>query len=264
MYEPRMPLKMVRLPREPASSSNLRSLELFGTVSQEITLPDMEGGKIIGVTSSCPQEGKSTTSINLAYALAEAGHRVLLIDSDMRRPSICKALGMNMSPGLSNLLAGEATDKAVRHGVLHSGMSVLLSGDVPPNPSELIGSAKMGGVLESFRAEYDYVIVDLPPVNLVSDPLAMSKYVDGVIVVVRHERTRKSELIETVRQLRFVGARILGFVYNGYKRGREHYYTSHESEYYYSSSSAQTKAQDTAPKTEATPEATPEASTETE
>lgn len=213
------------------------STEAYNLLRTNISfsLPDMEGGKIIGVTSSCPQEGKSTTSINLSYALAEAGHKVLLIDSDMRRPSICKALNLNMAPGLSNLLAGNATEEDVRHGVLHPCLSVLLSGDVPPNPAELISSAKMGSVLESFRAEYDYVIVDLPPVNLVSDPLAMSKYVDGVIVVVRHERTRKSDVIETVRQLRFVGARILGFVYNGYKRGREHYYTSHESDYYYAS-----------------------------
>ena len=210
------------------------STEAYNLLRTNISFsfPDMLGGKTIGVTSSCPQEGKSTTSINLAYALAEAGNKVLLVDSDMRRPSICRVLGIDIAPGLSNLLAGNASDECLHHGVLHPMLSVLVSGDIPPNPSELISSAKMGSTLEAFKEEYDYIIVDLPPVNLVSDPLSMSKYVDGIIVVVRHARTRKSDVVETVRQLKFVGARILGFVYNGYKKNKDHYYTSDQKTYY--------------------------------
>ena len=190
------------------------------------SLPDKVGGKVIGITSSSPQDGKSTTSINLSYALAEAGHKVILIDSDMRRPSISRVLNEPMSPGLSIILAGDNDKNAIRAGVLHKNLSVLFAGDIPPNPSELVSSEKMKCTLEALQAEYDYVIIDLPPTNLVSDPLAVSKFVDGIIVVVRHEKTKKQEILETIRQLKFVGVRILGFVYNGCKRGKGHYYSS--------------------------------------
>jgi receptor protein-tyrosine kinase len=225
---------------------NFAATEAYNLLRTNLSfsLPDMEGGKIIGVTSSCPQEGKSTTSINLAYALAEAGNQVLLIDSDMRRPSICNVLALSMTPGLSNLLAGEASEGYIHKNVLHPGLSAIMSGDIPPNPSELISSVRMENTLESFRSEYDYVIVDLPPVHLVSDPLAMSKYVDGVIVVVRHEKTRRNDVIETVRQLKFVGAHILGFVYNGYKKNKDHYYTSNSKDHYYESKNDDSAAKD--------------------
>ena len=203
------------------------------------SLPDKVGGKIIGITSSAPQDGKSTTSINLSYSLAEAGHKVILIDSDMRRPSISKVLDAPISPGLSNVLVGDNDENAIRVGILHKNLSVLFAGDIPPNPSELVSSEKMKNTLESLKSKYDYVIIDLPPTNLVSDPLAVSKFVDGIIVVVRHEKTKKQEILETIRQLKFVGVRILGFVYNGYKRGKGHYYSSDT--YYKQSSSTKNK-----------------------
>ncbi len=162
------------------------------------SMPDRQGGKVIGVTSACPQEGKSTTSVNLTYALAEAGHKVILIDSDMRRPSVAKVLEFEKAPGLSNVLAEEEYKDVIHKDVLHSDMSVLLSGDIPPNPSELVGSEKMHQLIERFREEYDYVIIDLPPVNSVSDPIIISKYIDGVVVVVRHGHTRRKDVLEVV------------------------------------------------------------------
>ena len=180
------------------------------------SLPDKQGGKIIGFTSSNPQEGKSYTAINLSYALAEAGYKVILLDADMRRPSIHATLGKPLSPGLSNLLIGESKN-VMRNGVLHENLSVIMAGDIPPNPSELIGSARMQGYLDTFAKSYDYVIVDLPPVNYVSDPLAISKCLDGIVLVVKHAKTRCSEVTEAVRQLKFTHTRILGIVYNGYR-----------------------------------------------
>ena len=177
------------------------------------SLPDKTSGKVIGITSPCPQEGKSTTSVNLAYALAEAGNSVLLIDADMRRPSVAKMLEMPRSPGLSNILIEEC-ENAVREGVLHENMSVLFSGDIPPNPSELIGSDKLKKSIIEFSEKYEYVIVDLPPVISVSDPLAMSKNLDGMVVIVRHGHTKKRDVSEAMRQLDLVGANVLGFVYN--------------------------------------------------
>lgn len=178
------------------------------------SLPDNDSCKVIGITSPCPQEGKSTTSLNLAYSLAEAGNAVLLIDSDMRRPSICKMLDIPKTPGLSNLFS-EDLENAIHTGVLSERLSVLLSGDIPPNPSELIVSEKMKKLIERFRNEYDYVIVDLPPVISVSDSIAMSKNIDGMIVIVRHGHTKRRDVVEAMRQLKLVNINVLGFVYNG-------------------------------------------------
>lgn len=175
--------------------------------------PDGVDGNIIGVCSSCPQEGKSTTSINLAFSLAEAGNRVILIDADMRRPSVFTTVGLEMEPGLSEVLSSKATPE-IHNGVLHENLSILTSGHIPPNPSELIGSNKMNVVLQSLKTEYDYVIVDLPPVLAVSDPIAVSKYLEGIILVVRHAKTRRRDVVESIRQLEYAGVKILGFVYN--------------------------------------------------
>ena len=184
--------------------------------------PDQDGGKVVGVCSSRPQEGKSTTAINLAYSLAEAGYKVLLIDGDMRRPSVYETVGVEMEPGLSEVLSGN-DEVRIHKEVLHPNMSVLASGHIPPNPSELIGSHKMQSLLEQFKTEYDYIIVDLPPVLAVSDPVAVSKYLGGIILVVRHLKTRRRDIVESIRQLEYVGVKVLGFVYNrvGSSAGRK-------------------------------------------
>lgn len=175
--------------------------------------PDTEGGKVVGICSSRPQEGKSTTAINFAFSLAEAGNRVLLVDGDMRRPSVYETVGVDMEPGLSEILSGKSEVK-IHKSLMHENMSVLTSGYIPPNPSELIGSQKMKNLLDGFRAEYDYIVVDLPPVLAVSDPVAVSKCLDGIILVVRHAKTRRRDIVESIRQLEYAGVKILGFVYN--------------------------------------------------
>lgn len=209
---------------------NYESREAYNLLRTNISFafPDTVGGKVIGVCSSCPQEGKSTTSINLTYSLAEAGNKVLLIDADMRRPSVYTTLEIPMEPGLSETLSGNENVK-VQHGVHHENMDVLSSGHIPPNPSELIGSQRMATFLDGCKEKYDYIIVDLPPVLSVSDPVAVSKYLDGMIIVVRHGKTRRRDIVETIRQLEYVGVKILGFVYNriGAKSGKDskkHYY----------------------------------------
>ncbi|MGN1095783.1 MAG: CpsD/CapB family tyrosine-protein kinase [Eubacteriales bacterium] len=202
---------------------------------------DQETGRIIGITSPCPQEGKSTTSINLAYSIAKSGKRVLLIDADMRRPSVYKTLGLPLSPGLSNWLV-EKPSSVTHPGVLHENLSVITSGDIPPNPSELLGSPKMKEILEIVSGRYDFIIVDLPPVLAVPDALVVSKYLDGIIVVVKHKTSKRRDIVDTVRQLRFTKARILGFIYNGYDNTssggykKKNYYKN-----YYTSSSSSKK-----------------------
>ena len=214
---------------------NYESREAYNLLRTNISFafPDVEGGKVVGVCSSCPQEGKSTTSINLAYSLAEGGNKVLLIDADMRRPSVYSTLEIPMEPGLSETLSGHEYNK-LHKSVRHEKLDVLASGHIPPNPSELIGSQRMATYLEECKAAYDYIIVDLPPVLSVSDPVAVSKYLDGIIIVVRHGKARRRDIVETIRQLEYVGVRILGFVYNriGVKSGKDskkHYYGDYHS-----------------------------------
>ena len=169
---------------------------------------------VIAVTSASPGEGKSYTSVNLAYSLARAGHKVLLIDADMRRSSLCGVLNTKPIAGLSNILVGQ-NDASVAREMLTSGLYYIGSGDCPPNPSELIGSEAMGSFLDEMREKYDYVLVDTPPVLAVSDCLALAKYMDGFLMVVRHGRTRRRDIKEAQRSLSFSGTKVLGFVYNG-------------------------------------------------
>lgn len=171
-------------------------------------------GSVVAVTSACPGEGKSYTSVNLAYALASAGNKVLLIDADLRLPSMHRILGKEGAPGLSNILAGQ-NDASLAQPVLLDGLSYIGAGDCPPNPSELVGSPAMGAFLADMRAAYDYIVVDTPPVLIVSDCLALSKYVDGFLMVVRHSKTRRRSIKEAVQALHFSGTKVLGFVYNG-------------------------------------------------
>ena len=179
--------------------------------------------RIIGITSPCPQEGKSYTSINLCYSLAKDGMKTLLIDADMRKPSIAQKLDMKLSPGLSNRLIGEK-EGVIHEGVLHPNLSVMTAGSIPPTPSELIGSTALDQLLKDLSQTYQYIVVDLPPVLMVADPLIISKYLDGVVIVLRHRKTRHGDIKETVRQLRFVHAKIFGFIYNEYSTDRGGYY----------------------------------------
>ena len=172
--------------------------------------------RVIGVTSSVHGEGKSLTTINLAYSLAESGRRVILVECDLRLPTLRKKLGLAKSTGLSNLLAGINSENATLHkDVLIQGLDVVQAGDIPPNPSELIGSKQFATLVDNLAETYDIVLLDLPPVGEVSDALVASKVADGLIVVVRHDYTISSDLDYTLRQCELVGAKVLGFVYNG-------------------------------------------------
>jgi len=185
--------------------------------------------RLIGVTSSSRGEGKSTTSINLAYSLAEAGKRTLLIDADLRLSTVHKQLGLNVSPGLSNLLVGinDGTNLIQLSG-LHKNLMVITAGDAPPNPTELLSSKRMQSTLHLLSEKFEYIIIDLPPVEAVVDALIVSKMVHGMVVVVRQNYADKHVLDDTIRQLQYHEANILGFVMNGTDVGsksyRKHYY----------------------------------------
>lgn len=204
----------------------------------EFSLPKKADGEgfAIGITSSCPQEGKSYTSINLAYSIALDDNKVLLIDGDMRRPSISKSLELEAVPGLANMLVSKEEIKKediIHKGVLHENLDVILSGTIPPNASKLIRSDEFKSMIDEFKKEYDYVILDLPPVNSVSDPIGVSQFIDGLIIVLKHDYTRRRDALEAIRQLKYVNANVIGFIYNGYSRSGAYYYKKHRKNYRY-------------------------------
>ena len=169
--------------------------------------------RVIGVTSSVRGEGKSTTSVNLAYTLAQAGKRVLLIDADMRLPSVASKLEIPGKPGLSNLLAGLNDEKScLKPSRQFDNWLILPAGDIPPNPSELLGSERMHALLERYEEVFDYVVIDLPPVGVVTDALVISQWSDGLILVVRQNYTERKALSDCMYQIKKIGAKFLGFV----------------------------------------------------
>lgn len=168
----------------------------------------------IVVTSSLPGEGKSTTTVNLAIALADSGVRVVLVDADLRRPSVAKYMGLEGAVGLTTVLIGRAEAADViqpwGNGYLH----VLPSGQIPPNPSELLGSHAMGALLDELTTSYDVVLVDTPPLLPVTDAAVLSKLTGGALVVVGVDRLHRSQLTEALDALETVDARVLGIVLN--------------------------------------------------
>ena len=190
-------------------------------------------GHVIGVTSSVQGEGKSSTACNIAYVLAEAGAKVLLLEADLRRPTVASKLGLSRTPGLSNLLISKGGFRdVIQHCAIAPIADVITSGDIAPNPSELLGSARMERLLAELKQEYDYIVVDLPPVTVVSDTLAISKLLDGVVVVVCAGISEQKMLSEAMRQLNMVDVRILGFVYRELDDRKKHYGYRYSKKYY--------------------------------
>ena len=191
--------------------------------------------KCIGIVSANRGEGKSTIAINLAISFAQTGKKVIVVDCDMRLPTIGAKIGINSKPGLSNYLAGneDVHGQLIQH-VDEYGIDVLASGDIPPDPTKLLGSEQMLTLISLLKDYYDYVILDFPPVTVVTDAVILSGAVDGYLVVVRHGLSEFQKLKETFRQLEFSDAKVLGVVYNGkghrsrygkyYRKGKGYYY----------------------------------------
>lgn len=198
----------------------------------DFTIPENEKCPIIGITSSMRGEGKSTTAINLAYVLAERGSRVILIDGDLRLPSVAKKMEIKSSPGLTNLLMGKEVYLREFKSTLIDNLYILPSGDIPPNPSELLGSSRMEAFLGKLKETFDYIVIDLPPVNIVSDALSISNLITGLVVVIREEYTEKKELEHCFRQLKLSNTNVLGFVMNESNLGNGSYGKYKKYKYY--------------------------------
>jgi succinoglycan biosynthesis transport protein ExoP len=179
-----------------------------------------ETADVLMVTSSIPQEGKSTTAVNLALSFAEFGYGVLLIEADLRRPKISEYLGLGSEMGLTNVLVGQVESADVIQTWGSNGLAVLPSGATPPNPSELLGSTHMVDLVNNLRTKYDKIIIDTPPLLPVTDAAVCSGIVDGVIMVVRWGKTHRSQVAAAANSLQAVNSRILGTVLTMRKASR--------------------------------------------
>lgn len=177
------------------------------------------------LTSSAAGEGKSITILNLAISFAQTGKKVLLIDADLRRPALARLLVEKATPGLSNILADlDSDEKAIRKDV-YPNLDVIFSGDVPPNPSELLSGERMQRMLDKMSQHYDYILIDTPPVAMVSDVCIVASFLDGVLLLARQGKTRKEALKQAVNQLKLTDAKLLGYVLNGVDMHSGNYYT---------------------------------------
>ena len=182
-----------------------------------------EQSKVIVVTSSLQSEGKSITAVNLAISYAMTDRKVLIVDCDMRRPKLARLLGMNSKVGLSNLLMKpDLKEEAILHTGT-PGLDVLLSGDIPPNPSELLSSPRMQRLIQELREDYDFILLDSPPINMVTDAVVLAPQSDGVLFLVRANLSERGAVIHAVEQLEYAKAKILGFVLNGVEMEDSHY-----------------------------------------
>ena len=187
------------------------------------------GGHSFVVTSSVPGEGKTTTTVNLALAMADAGSRVLLLDGDLRNPSVARALGLDGGFGLTTLLLGHAQPDDVIQRWRDSSLYVLPAGAVPPNPSELLGSEPMAQLFGTLAQQFDFVLVDSPPVVPVIDAVLINKLTHGLIMVVGADRTKKKDLASAVQSLETVDVPVAGFALNMVPSGSS---TAHRYGYY--------------------------------
>ena len=185
--------------------------------------------KVILITSALPEEGKTTTSVNSAIVLAQKGTRVLLIDADLRRPSIHKTLGMGPTLGLSNVLTGTASlQQAIIPSTILPDLFLLPAGTPPPNPAELLASTKMKNVLEELKKHYDHIVIDSPPTLSVTDAVVMSTAADAVVLVIRSGHTTKPALRRARDILLQVNARVCGVLVNAVNLNSPDYYYHYE------------------------------------
>lgn len=200
---------------EPASAAS----EAYRTLRSNIHFASLDSPlKTLLITSTDPGEGKSTTLANLAVTMAQAGNRVLVVDCDLRRPSQHRLFGVPNAAGLTTMMVqGQALEKLPVQPTGVANLSVLTSGPLPPNPSELLGSRRLGEVLAQLKNEADILLVDAPPIIAVADAAILASKVDGVLLVVQANKTRRELAKRAKAMLDKANANLLGVVLNNVK-----------------------------------------------
>ena len=216
--------------------------------SLAVSLPKKENGEGIAllITSACPEAGKTTVSVNLSLMLAESNAKVLLIDADIRKGRVARYFETNAKPGLVDCISGQATLEEVVH-VHNDKFSYINCGSVSPRPYELLESNVTKKLLSQLKKQYDYIVIDTPPVLLLSDALALIPETDGAVVVCRHRSSLVNDIDKTLNTLNFAKANVLGVVVNDYtpiekggkRYGGYHYYYSRSYASYYRNTEAE-------------------------
>lgn len=188
-----------------------------------LSTPD-DGNRVIAFTSAEPHDGKTTNAVNFAISLSQIDKKVLLIDCDLRKPMVANLLNINQEPGLTELITKQARAQEAMKRLTTYGIDVLPSGTIPPDPTLLLQSERMKAIISEMKKIYDFIVFDLPPVNMVADASIIAELIDGFLLVVRHDETDYRSVANMMEQLELANAKILGFVYNGQGSDSKHYY----------------------------------------
>lgn len=218
---------ILRSPHSPVAEAYrvLRTNVIFSTAERT--------GHVLIISSGSPGEGKTTTVANLAASLAINGSRVLAIDADLRRPTMHQHFGLLKTPGLSDLIVGKSRPSQAIHKTQYPGLQVMPCGYVPPNPTELLGSASLREILTALRGHYDWILIDTPPILAMADTSVLCPLVDGLVLVVGAEQIARPAVQRAVEQIRSVNGRVLGVILNKVNLERNsYYYGQYYGEYY--------------------------------
>ena len=225
-------------------NANFRMAEAYKLIRTNLlfTLANTDN-RAVAFTSAEPNAGKSTTCCNLGIVMAQTGARVVVVDADMRKPTQHRNFRVSKIEGLSKILGGlSSLDECVQKNVVPN-LDLIPSGAIPPNPSELLGSARMAELLAELRRRYDYVFLDTPPLAVVADALVMAPHIAGLVLIARQRQTTYDELNECVEAIRQIHANLLGVIvsdvqstgagYSRYEKGRYYRSYNYESGKYY-------------------------------
>lgn len=208
------------------SNPKSRAAEAFRTLRTNIQFSSLDKElKTIVVTSAQPSEGKSTVMVNLAITFAQSGKKIILIDCDLRKPTVHKKLQISNSEGLTNVLTQSKTlDECIKETEVEN-FYVMTCGPIPPNPAELVGSNRMKNLLKDLKASFDIILIDAPPVLAVTDAQILSTLADGVIFVAAYAQSEKYAIVKAKELIDKVGSKLLGVVLNKVpdKSGRYYY-----------------------------------------
>lgn len=190
--------------------------------------------KNIMITSSLADEGKTNISLNLALTLSGYGKKVCFVECDLRRPTIHRYFdAQRKTNGLTNILTGQVKAQDVIRKVRDRDLGIIFAGSTPPNPSELLASQNMKLLVDELEQQYDYIIYDTPPVFVVTDAAALGKYMDGAVLVVKHNSTDKNVVLKAKRNLENAGVKIFGAIYSEYSEKSAGSYSAYNYNYYY-------------------------------